>query len=262
MLKSEKSPRRVRRGRPAERAAQLGPEKLAALKQPVNDAVRPCLVEIAALCQRGRMPPPDVAYEHARRLLNEAKERLDALGLPPEDVRDIHYALVAFIDEAMQLDGGPLEEFWQAHLLQLEHYGETTAGEGFFQRLSALMETGRLPVLRVYYLCLLFGFHGIYAHHGELERENLIDMVRQALGEHDGALSADILSPFGPRPDEPGSDRHRNRLLQWLAALSAVMSAVWYLGTVFVVDAQARALGDALRHAYEDLRLGLVVAAE
>jgi type VI secretion system protein ImpK len=255
----DKAVRKVRRGRGGQHLPALAADKLAALQQPINDAVRPCLVEIAALTQRERMPPPDVTFEHTRRLLARARANLEALALPPEDVHDIHYALVAYIDEVMQLHGGPLEAFWQAHLLQLEHYGETTAGEGFFLRLEELKHSGRLPVLRVYYLCLLLGFHGIYAHHGELERENLIDSVRQALGEHERQLPAEILSPFGPRPDEPDSDRQRNRLLQWCAGLSAGMALTWYIGTIFVIDAQERALLDLVSHAYEELRLGEAV---
>jgi type VI secretion system protein ImpK len=190
------------------------------------------------------MPPADVLFEYARRQLNRLRTQLEELGLPPEDVTDAYYALVAFVDEVMQADQGPLKDFWQAHLLQLELFGETRAGEGFYDRLTRVQEERRLPVLRVYYLCLLFGFHGIYAHHGELERENLMESVRESLGiaPEDGAA----LAPFGLRPDEPAADANRNRLLQWLALSAAALAVVGYVGIAFSVNASARALELAL----------------
>jgi type VI secretion system protein ImpK len=167
----------------------------------------------------------------------------------------VFYALVAFVDEAMQADQGPLKDFWQAHLLQLELFGETRAGEGFYDRLARAQSQRRLGTLRVYYLCLLFGFQGIYAHHGELERENLMESVREALGIalEDHAL----LAPYGLRPDEPAADDRRNRLLQWLAAAAATFAVVWYLGIAFSIDARARLLIEALSHASDDVIAGV-----
>jgi type VI secretion system protein ImpK len=159
--------------------------------------------------------------------------------------------VVAFVDEAMQVDQGPLKDFWQAHLLQLEMFGETRAGEGFFDRLLRVQEERRLLVLRVYYLCLLFGFQGIYAGHGELERENLLESVRESLGV---ALDDSApLAPFGPRPDEPAADDNRNRLLKFLALSAAALAVIWYAGTAFSVSASARALERALSKAADEI---------
>jgi type VI secretion system protein ImpK len=242
---TDAAPRRVRRkraGRADGRAARLeSPER------PLHEAVRPLLVELSYLRRRENMPPADVLFEYARKQLNRLRAKLQELGLPPEDVTDAYYALVAFVDEVMQADQGPLKDFWQAHLLQLELFGETRAGEGFFDRLSRAREERRLSVLRVYYLCLLFGFQGIYAHHGELERENLMESVRESLGI---ALDDSApLAPFGARPDEPAADGDRNRLLQWLATSAAALAVLWYAGVAFSVHARASALEDALSRA-------------
>jgi type VI secretion system protein ImpK len=257
----ERPVKRARAGRATKQHAGRG-ETLATLQRPLNDAVRPCLVELTYLSSRERKTPPDVAYTHARKLLQSTKTQLEALALPPADVGDIHYALVAFADEVMQLHPGPLKEFWRAHLLQLELYGETRAGEGFFERLQQAKQDRRLGVLRVYHLCLVFGFHGIYSQHGELERENLLDEVRLLLGDRKTSRSAARLAPFGARPAEPGVDRVRNRLLLWLAAGTAMASAAWYVGIAFTLDAQQRTLQEAIRRAYEDLRVGLVASDE
>jgi type VI secretion system protein ImpK len=247
------APRRVKRAAQARGEAQR--ERLESPDRPVHEAVRPLLVEIAYLRQRDLMPPADVLFEHARKQLNKLRAKLEELGLSPADVQDVYFAVVAFIDEAMQADQGPLKDFWQAHLLQLELFGSTVAGEGFYDRLSRAQAERRLAVLRVYYLCLLFGFRGIYAQHGDLERENLIDAVREALGiPLDDRLP---LAPFGARPREPAADLERNRILQWLAAGAAVLAIVWYVGIAFSLDAKARVLTESLARAANDLAAGI-----
>jgi type VI secretion system protein ImpK len=246
---NDTQPRRVKRKQLA-RGDGKAP-RLESPERPLHDAVRPLLVELSSLRRRENMPPADVLFEYARKQLNRLRARLQELGLPPEDVTDAYYAMVAFVDEVMQEDQGPLKDFWQAHLLQLELFGETRAGEGFYDRLTRVSDEGRLSVLRVYYLCLLFGFHGIYAQHGELERENLMEGVRETLGLalEDGAP----LAPFGPRPDEPAADGNRNRLLQWLATSAAALALIGYIGVAFSVSSSARALEQALSRAADGI---------
>ncbi len=231
-------------------------QKRVAKAQRLNAAVRPCLTTVAQLCQlkREQKPPPEIVQRHMRSLLNDSMSRLEALSLPHEELQDLRYGLVAFIDEFMQLESGRLRDFWQANLLQLEFFGETRAGEGFFERLERAKTEGRQHVLQVYYLCLLSGFHGVYGRHGELERENLIEGLKSLLGQ--GRKNTPALSPHGARPLEAGVDRTRNRLLQWFAVAAAAMAVIWYFGLVFTLDAQEQVLTDALREAYEDVTAG------
>lgn len=244
------SPRDVRRRQRVVDPAP-GPGHLVAHEHPIHEAVRPLLVELAHLRVREHMPPGDVLFEHARTQLNKLRAKLEDLGLSAGDVRDIYYALVAFVDEVMQADHGPLKDFWEAHLLQLELFGETRAGEGFYDRLAQAQSERRISVLRVYYLCLLFGFQGIYAKHGELERENLIEEVRADLGIPSDS-DADI-APLGARPVEPAADRERNRLLLYLAWAAVSLSVVWYVGIAFTLDARTRVLSHGLAQAAADL---------
>jgi type VI secretion system protein ImpK len=255
--------RRSARKSRKKRVGDTGPiVRAGELPQRLNDAVRPCLTTIVQLqgVRRDRKPPPELAYQHVKALLTRTLQQIDALRLPPEDADHVRYALVAFIDEAMQSEAGPLRDFWQSHLLQLEQFGETRAGEGFFERLRRIQADDKNAILRVYYLCLLLGFHGMYGRQGELERENLLDDLRTRL--EGPALDDVVLSPQGERPDEPGVDRERNRLLQWLAVGAASMAAVWYLGLLFTMDAQERNLSDILDRAYEDVKVGLEGSAE
>lgn len=230
-------------------------ETLASLQQPVNEVVRPCLAGLVYLSADSRKMPPDVAYTHVRKLLVQTKAKLQGLGLRAEDAEDIHYALVAFADEVMQQQSPAMTEFWRAHLLQLELYGETRAGEGFFNRLQKAKDENRLAALRVFQLCLLFGFYGIYGEHGELERENLVEELRSALGEEKGRQIT--LAPHGGRPDEPTLDRVRNRLLLWLGAVAALGAVAWYVGIAFTLNAQANLLQEAVHQAARDLEVGL-----
>ena len=106
-------------------------------------------------------------------------------------------------------------------------------------------------MLRVYYLCLLFGFHGIYAHHGELERENLMESVRESLGDRArGQRSARAVRTAAGRA-------RRRRQPQSPAAMArpgaAALALVGYVGVAFSVNASARALERALARAADDI---------
>jgi type VI secretion system protein ImpK len=245
--------RRVRSARPGRAHARPSEP---ALQGSLHDAVRPCLTGVTYLVRRDPLPPLDVVYEHAHLLLARAKLRLDGLALDPLDAQDAYYALIAYIDEVLQSKPGPLEEFWQAHLLQLEHFGETRAGEGFFTRLERACSDGRLAAVRVYYVCLLLGFRGIYDAHGELERQNLIARVRELLGASSSAAGEPLLAPYGARPHEPGVDRTRNWLVQSVAMTAMALAALWYLSLVYVVAARADGLRSALESAHQALVLG------
>jgi type VI secretion system protein ImpK len=209
--------------------------------QQVHEAVRPVVSTPLQMMQmkRERRPPPELAHQQLRKLLDQTSKQLEALDLTDETVVSIRYALVAYVDEVMQSEPGPIKDFWRQHLWQLELFGETRAGEGFFDRVQQLQRAEELVPLHVYYVLLLLGFHGIYSQHGELERENLIQSVRETLVLGGVVAKKPELAPNGARPREPGIDRARNRLLQWLAVASAFVATVWYFGLLFTVDAQA-----------------------
>src|SRR5262245_29428275 len=90
------APRRVKRKQLA-RGSEGKEQRLEAPERPIHDAVRPLLVELSYLRRRENMPPADVLFEYARKQLNRLRARLQELGLPPEDVTEAYYALVAFV---------------------------------------------------------------------------------------------------------------------------------------------------------------------
>ncbi len=80
------------------------------------------------------------------------------------ELKDAKYALTAFIDELVLNSSWPQREEWMARPLQLEFFGEHTAGEGFFTRLATLRQGGEenVNLLEVFYYCLQLGFEGVY----------------------------------------------------------------------------------------------------
>jgi type VI secretion system protein ImpK len=106
------------------------------------------------------------------------------------------------------------------------------AGDGFFDRLSAMRgDPKQARVLRVYYLCILFGFRGKYRVRGsELELLEIEEGVRSELQRSNAIPREVLLSPSGKRPYEKVADSSRNRLLFGLATVAACVSVLLYVG--------------------------------
>jgi type VI secretion system protein ImpK len=92
-----------------------------------------------------------------------------AYQLPPPQVLQIKYAMAAFIDELVLNSQWPHRLSWMGRSLQLQFFGEHLAGEGFFERLSHIRQSGQshLDTLEVYYWCLQLGFQGMYRLRGQ-----------------------------------------------------------------------------------------------
>jgi type VI secretion system protein ImpK len=173
--------------------------------------------------------------------------------LAPQEVELASYALIALIDERAVNQAGALKEYWQPRLLQVRYLSENNAGEGFFERLASVRgHAKRVAVLRVYYLCLLFGFRGKYHLRGsELELLEVTEGVRGELERMHAVPKEIVLSPSGRRPYERIADTQQNQLLLGLAAVAAVISLLLYVGlrlalvreTELLVERVTRVLG-------------------
>ena len=117
------------------------------------------------------LPDPELLQRRMRTFIDRMQSALRDSGLPHADVDDITYAICALADEVALNAGEPLASGWMGHLLQFHYFRENTAGDGFFQRLESIRrDPRRRDVLRVYALCLWFGFQGRYrVRGGELE---------------------------------------------------------------------------------------------
>jgi type VI secretion system protein ImpK len=178
------------------------------------------------------MPMAELIHQQMCTYLDQCARLGTKLGVSQQDIAEIRYALAALVDEVVLSKGGPLREFWLTQLLQLKYFGENVAGDMFFERLAVLRrDPSRTEVLKVYYLCLMFGFRGKYrVRGGELELLDVIDAVRNELVRAKVIPADSLLSPNGQRPYEAIADHKRNLLLIWIAlaaASSSVLLSAW-----------------------------------
>lgn len=209
----------------------------------ITHITRPVFNAIAQIANadEGATAAPETIHQQLKSFIERARHDAANYGLAPHDVDDIIYALVALADEQVLMRGGPLRDFWLPRLLQLHYFNENIAGDNFFRRMGALIGApGRDGALKVYYLCLLFGFQGRYRiRGGGAELEGLIEQANAAL-RRSGAIMPEVnLSPSGKRPYEAIADARRNMLVLWLSGVAAAASVVWYLWLRLDVAAQA-----------------------
>jgi type VI secretion system protein ImpK len=90
-----------------------------------------------------------------------------AAGYEGSDVRETHFAVVAFLDSVILNSHEPIRAEWERQTLQEELFGQTDAGVVFFEkleRLRARRDSQELAdTLEVFLLCILLGFQGRYS---------------------------------------------------------------------------------------------------
>lgn len=155
------------------------------------------------------LPAPEVMRQRISSLLDNMHQRAQQVGIPSEDVLEAKYALVAFIDEQLLKSRWVGVTDWMARPLQLVHFNENTAGEGFFHRLQALMQQpNRVHVVQIYYYCMALGFEGQYAVSGTAGLQAVMQQARQVIGTYYPA--ADVVSPRGVPTRSLGQAVRRN----------------------------------------------------
>src|SRR5712692_9708643 len=131
----------------------------------VHEATEYCLGAITQIrrLDPSSLPQPEVLQQRLFLFIEKMQSDLKKAGFDNQDVTDITYAIVALVDEAALNDGEPLSSFWMGNVLQFKYFQENTAGHGFFTRLESIRrDPNRREALKVYALCLLFGFQGKY----------------------------------------------------------------------------------------------------
>jgi type VI secretion system protein ImpK len=155
------------------------------------------------------LPAPEVMRQRISSLLDNMHQRAQQVGIPAEDVLEAKYALVAFIDEQLLRSRWVGVTDWMARPLQLTHFNENTAGEGFFARLQALLQQpNRVHVLQIYYYCMALGFEGQYAVSGNAGLQAVLQQTRQVIGTYFPA--SDVVSPHGVPTRSLGQAVRRN----------------------------------------------------
>ncbi|HTR66080.1 MAG TPA: DotU family type IV/VI secretion system protein [Terriglobales bacterium] len=169
--------------------------------------------------ERQHITDGDSFRRRSKAALQEVERVAVAAGYDGHDVRDTHFAVVAFLDAVLLHSKDPVRAEWERMPLALEIFGYADAGVVFFDKLDQLRsrrDSERLAeIMEVYLLCLLLGFEGRYSgRRGELEgiTEGLrmrIDHIRRR-GDQ---LSPSGLPPASAAPAPRAERRDRLRLV-------------------------------------------------
>jgi type VI secretion system protein ImpK len=149
------------------------------------------------------IPTPDLrAKVHA--LLQETEQRATTLRYPEKQIKEVKFALAAFVDETVLSTNSPLREEWEKFPLQLEYFEEHLAGVKFFERLEGLIRDikTQADVVEIYYLCMLLGFKGRYKVYMEDQLQGIIKDTAEQLKKV-GRLQPAELSPHWQVLDQP-----------------------------------------------------------
>jgi type VI secretion system protein ImpK len=143
------------------------------------------------------------------------------------EFKDAKYALAAYIDEVVLNSTWPSRLEWMSRPLQLEFFGEHTAGEGFFTRLANLRQGGEdnLHLLELYFYCLQLGFEGVYKIRGLEHLMALQVDLRSQIDGYRGPAKTQI-SPEG-LPGNVFINQVRRHVPYWVIAVVTI-AAVFF----------------------------------
>jgi type VI secretion system protein ImpK len=192
------------------------------------------------------LPSATELRQRAMAALDGVSAQGRAAGLPEADLAEARYALVAFIDEQVLKSTWSGRAEWMSQPLQLILYREYTAGENFFVRLRALLQSGSRPfALEVYYLCLALGFRGAYAVSGDVSAVNVfVEAARRDL-----ATRLPETAKFGPHArarDVLGADRKSNVVLLAVLVGCACLVLLVLIGLHFELKSELSEALEAL----------------
>jgi type VI secretion system protein ImpK len=187
----------------------------------------------------------DTFRAQMRQALRVAEQEARNRGASAEDVKQVIFAVVAFLDESVLTSRNPVFVNWPRLPLQAELFGHQLAGEIFFQELqkslnrSDSQETADL--LEVYYLCMLLGFKGRYAAGGDLR--SVMAATQEKIRRIRGPIGA--LSPRGAIPADAVRMVQTDRVSRWLgraALITAGLVLVLFILYKFVLMSGASSL--------------------
>jgi len=152
--------------------------------------------------QRQHIPDSETFRKRTKATLQDVERVAVATGYDVRDVRDTHFAVVAFLDSVILNSKDPVRAEWERKTLQEELFGQTDAGLVFFEKLDQFRsrrDTEQLAdILEVYLLCLLLGFEGRYSGARRGELEGITDSLRMRIEYVRGR--DDHISPSGSLP--------------------------------------------------------------
>jgi type VI secretion system protein ImpK len=150
----------------------------------------------------------------------------------PGDFEEARFALVAWIDETVNVAGWGGSAEWERDPLQRQLFGTERAGVEFFEHLEKLRPENA-DALAMYFYCLALGFQGTYASR-EGERQVVLRRTHEKLRRVERALDLareKRLAPAAYKLDIELAGRRGSRVLRGMLWISlgtvAVFGVLW-----------------------------------
>lgn len=184
---------------PKEASEQAPSENLALLYQGLLTGI------IRLKAQRQHISDSESFRRRTKAALQDAERVAVGTGYDHRDVRDTHFAVVAFLDAVVLHSKDPVRAEWERMTLALELFGYADAGVVFFEKLEQFRSRHNseqlADVLEVYLLCLLLGFEGRYSGAQRGGLDGIIESLRMRIDDIRGRNNR--LSSSGDLPPAP-----------------------------------------------------------
>jgi type VI secretion system protein ImpK len=168
-----------------------------------------------------------------------------AAGIEEQDLADMRYAVVAFLDEQILKSNWPGRNDWMSQPLQLVLFNQYTAGEHFFNRLRGLLGEGRADAIAAYQLCLALGFRGQFG--SGADPTALSGFAQAALQQVSRSLPrSDKLGPHAIPAERAGRVKTSNAPLIAFAAGGLFIAVALLIGLERLVHADVQKALDTL----------------
>ncbi len=201
---------------------KANPNDLIAFAGPVFDLILRLKAGIVA-------PSNDLRPQIAS-MLADFEKRGERYRFSSKIIQVSKFALSAFVDETVLTNNFHLKEEWEKNPLQLEYFGESLAGNKFFEKLLSMIKQVDVTAdaVEIYYVCMLLGFKGRY---GVYEKEKLLAIMQETANAlvKAGKIRPVELSPHWLANDQPKPPEKRG-MPTW-----AKISALGGLGLAFII---------------------------
>src|SRR6056297_1263404 len=118
------------------------------------------VLQVWEAIERGDKLDPEPTHSRLKGLLRDATATVDDVDAWQTTL----YALAAWTDELLLETPLSGREWWHGRVLEVEFFGTRVCSERFFQLAQHVAKTPGHASLRIFYLCVLLGFRGVYAH--------------------------------------------------------------------------------------------------
>ena len=186
--------------------------------------------------RRQQIPEGESFRRRTKATLQEIEQVAVATGYDGRDVRDTHFAVVAFLDSVVLHSNDPVRAEWERKPLQEELFGQADAGVVFFDKLEQFRsrrDSEQLAdILEVYLLCLLLGFEGRYSGGLRGELETIAERVRRRIDDIRGRsrqISPSGSLPPGLTPSAPPAPVRRGSRFRLVALAAVIFTIVFFL---------------------------------